>query len=1202
MLFIQVLQLPGDGGQGRLSPRKQATPRKCVTQPRHFKKKWVHASTEGRPSTHLGSNSLGGGDALDQPTKTCTALGSASLPAGDSNLDTGLYNHPWEDRKNFYCTWNRAEVDVRGQGSSYQNAIQMCLLMDYGFVASASLITHTLYHELLDKQAYYVDFHTIEGEDPDNPLPAKDRMAHMMAEVGQFFEDNLYRQSICDILNLATCNAFKLNIGTFCRSQQHNILLAVNRIPGATKTIYIQLRHSKYKSIVRKDPLAPTFTPGSPSSKYISTFPGMEHMVKISTAEVMQPPKESSSSSFLSPTSRDEGDTSQDNIEPTDLSTKASRSKFPLHHWRGKSPTIVHEIPGDIDGFKWYSCIVPEDNDWRDLQRDSRHFIMRSSRIGDKGLQQEVCQKVGWCQGSHFCGNEECEFFYFTARKNATQWERVRGMQGALTCFTCGSPAMKQPCNGRKLTQYNKRTRELNVFHINRHSCTLKVERGDKDDYLKNLVEENPGLSVGEVQEFHVMQAIRQKDLGAAYERANLVSDTRRLRYVSQQVKKSGSDHSRTQSIEAMIDLQKLFNQWDKFLLYKFNMEGMSSDLPWLAFKTCKSALQVAMVMDCDSNNSLGTTPNPMKKELAFFDGQHSRVKGFITLALYTTLAPLRRVICLARMEALKEDQVNVALFFWYLNKCIQEFSGDDNAFFNPRGIVTDMAGGIIHGVQQAFSMEYATRKLKGCQQHYLKNMSDHSSVMEPSARGHFMDLATAAIKCTNEVQYDKVFEQLRKFSAMYPKLLNKVDWWHARKYQNVDVFWGIQFRRTNLAEAGHSSFTKKHGPMWLVEACESDASKFMLQERAIDNFLEGKIRSTGQAANQKATIARDKEYQRRAVRGFRSVVDTLVSEKAKGNKYPFNKPEDSDVEESTVYLPPEKEGFKPGKGNKKVKPTRPPASTITEVLGDLEKRRRVKKTVAQLLAKHQEAEQFIEDVMEGHAHNEAAMEFWKPSDMWNSSSDEEVELDTTLTERLKKKRRRTAAEAGDNETVILEVSDGQRSKKRRKPQTRKKGPSMKQCNRRPKAQTYRFMERAHLQNMKPFPLEVPKEENPPFLVYLNCRSIRRCQGCKGTIDNPAKEPDNLVFTLLAHRPFHSTSGFKDKIAPIYFHCEFGCLQEFDPTIEPQHLTMEIEQYKGLTPNHLKKLATQELLRMIKDSVTAAAEGIFTNLVLITVS
>ena len=1117
---------------------------------------------------------------VSQPEVESTAL----------EIKTGTYKHQWANRRAFYTMLNRAEVNVVGDGACYQHALEMSFICDYGLIVSVSMINHTLYCELDTRRAFYVGFHTVEGRDIAT-LSDEEKEEDMMHQAALYFADRQYRKSICDILVLAATHAFKVNIGIFTQTFRNYISFVLHKVPGGTKTIYLQLHREHYKSIIKKDIHTIACTPTSPSYKYLLTIPGFSSLAPMQETQVMQPPEESSGSSWKSPTpSKESKETNAEEPilhEPVCTDTKATRSKFPLHYYHGMTPTPVKNLPTDLDGFKWYVLDVPEDQDWRELQKDRRNFTMCTSKV-TKSLQQEVIQKTGWCQGSTYCANESCEFYYFSAKKNVHHWERSRGLQGASNCFTCGSKGKVQPCTGRKLTQYNKVTRKLHVYHINKHTCSLKINKAQMDDYLEELIAAHPGLTVSELQELHVTQALRQKDLCGAYDRSNIVSDTARMRYLTQKARRSGQDTGRSQSIEAMIDHQKFMAEGDKYMLYKFNLEGMSAELPNFAFKTSRASLQLALMMNCDRKTS-----NPMAQELAFFDGQHSRVKGFITLALYTTLGASRSVVCLARMEATSESTLNVALFFYYFNQCLKEFSNNEDAYFNPVGICTDMGGGIMNGIAQAFSHKYYTDKVVGCQQHYMQNMREHSaSIPSSQARHQFMELAKAAIKATNEVQYDRIFEQLTKFASMYPDLLVKVQWWHARKFQNVDVFRGIHFRKTNLAEAGHSSYTKKHGPMWLVEACIADTAKFMLQESTIDNFISGKIKSTGQAANQKALELRNKELQRSSVRGFRSAVEAFQETQAHGGN-----PGDEDCVEVDSYLPNEKEGFKPKKTLKKVPRSQKKKPSIPQVLQEAKRLRQKKKTAGDVLLKSMEVDNFLQDVRAGTQQNQRAMEFWKVSDAFESSADEEIELQP-LRKRVRSRLQQEEASSEEEEdgTVILQVS--QEGRKASKTPVKKKGKKggraavpKENTKKRPNAQNYQFLTRAHVKNAASFPLEVPCEENPPYLVFLVYKSIKKCQGCRAPIDNPAAPPDNLVFTRLAHRPYYSKNGFQDKISPVYFHCSFECLKNFDSKIKPNHMTMEPEDFCKLLPSHLRKLALDEMLVFIQASVKAALSG-----------
>jgi hypothetical protein len=772
--------------------------------------------------------------------------------------------------------------------------------------------------------------------------------------------------------------------------------------------------------------------------------------------------------------------------------------------------------------------------------------------------------------------------------ENTAHWEKSTDAPHGKICFTCGFPAQHVVCKGRKLTRYNKHTRELLVYHINRHSCTLKLNKKERDDYYRGIIAENPGLSVRDLQLHHVNQAVMGQDMEAAVQRGAIMADTCRLRNIKKQMTRAGSTGSAGNNIQAMLDHQKVVGKYDQYLLYEFNLEDMAKKLPEYAFKTSKSALQLALNMDpnrCPKIVVHGEErTNPMTKEYAFFDGQHSRVKGFITLALYTTMAAAKKLVTLARMECRTESSLTVALFFYLFNKALKEFSSDPAATFNPAKICTDMAGANMNGVQQACGMTFWKEKVIGCQLHYLKNMQEHSASLPEGDKRKFQLLSQAVLRATNPVQYNRLMTALLAIACKYKGLEPKVQWWHERRYMNSDVFRGIEGKKTNQAESGHSSY-QVTGPMWLVKACQLDASKLLLQEKHIDAFLQGKYHSTGRGPNQKTQHLKGQEEQKRCVQEFDVVLDSISTANKKGQKHPLEYCSSDEDEAAFHFLPPENEPFKAKKNLQKVRKSQPPKPSIPEMMTKRKTEAKKKLFAADLLEKHTEVEYFLDQVKESEARKDTMNKAKKMQEwMQEAIASSDFEPDEDLIE---------------VEAYLAEVESGKETSsiKKKKSAKRRKTDSIptvgllkQKTGRKPGPGGFSHLIMQNPKKMNCKPLEVPIKHNPPFIVFLGNPMIRKCQGCITPIPNPARSPENLVITMLGHRPYHSPNGFRDRIGAIYFHLDMVCVRNFDNRIGIRDLTMEVADYLKLDQEHLRHLAELGYLNFIKDSLTTIAE------------
>ena len=91
-----------------------------------------------------------------------------------------------------------------------------------------------------------------------------------------------------------------------------------------------------------------------------------------------------------------------------------------------------------------------------------------SSKTGLNGI-----RKVGTCKGSWQCVNTSCSFLKTEKKPNTWHFD-YRG--GGHACYSCGTYAQQVPCTARKLVQIAYGSEYAEVYHIERHNCTLQQE------------------------------------------------------------------------------------------------------------------------------------------------------------------------------------------------------------------------------------------------------------------------------------------------------------------------------------------------------------------------------------------------------------------------------------------------------------------------------------------------------------------------------------------------------------------------------------------------------------------------------------------------------------------------------------------------------------------------------------------------------
>ena len=121
---------------------------------------------------------------------------------------------------------------------------------------------------------------------------------------------------------------------------------------------------------------------------------------------------------------------------------------------------------------------------------------------------------------------------------------------------------------------------------------------------------------------------------------------------------------------------------------------------------------------------------NPMKEQVAYLDGMHSRIQGYVTLTLWVYSPVILGVMRLATMECEKEDSHNIALFIKTFNKMLLQHTEYSNFVGNPRGFTCNENGtnkiAIKHVLGENMAKHTVTCQwhFMQCARHQLKNIS----------------------------------------------------------------------------------------------------------------------------------------------------------------------------------------------------------------------------------------------------------------------------------------------------------------------------------------------------------------------------------------------------------------------------------------------------------------------------------------------
>ena len=157
-------------------------------------------------------------------------------------------------------------------------------------------------------------------------------------------------------------------------------------------------------------------------------------------------------------------------------------------------------------------------------------------------------------------------------------------------------------------------------------------------------------------------------------------------------------------SFKNIKDLKDTTDKNDIFHIAKMNCHEVSGT-PSYVFKTSQKSLKIALKME-QKPDSDEHALNSLSVEYAYFDGMHSRVRGYKTLTLWVYHPGMYKVLLLAVMGIESENTEMVTLFFNLFNECLKEFTGDKSYNFIPYGFMVNEAGANFEAIQAVFGKE----------------------------------------------------------------------------------------------------------------------------------------------------------------------------------------------------------------------------------------------------------------------------------------------------------------------------------------------------------------------------------------------------------------------------------------------------------------------------------------------------------------
>ena len=532
-------------------------------------------------------------------------------------------------------------------------------------------------------------------------------------------------------------------------------------------------------------------------------------------------------------------------------------------------PEYVDKIPWDISGIHIYKIKCSEDQ-WVDRAKDGRWWVVNtSSRKGFNGF-----RRTGYCKGSLVCENVNCSKLLSEGVVNTNEFLHEKGL---YTCKSCGCFAVQKACGCLRTLEYDKDTGCLTYMHQGTHCCTLKPDTYRKINYIRDLpINADLRGTNTEVKYDLIMYYLANDQIAKAFEVCTLLDDDSLLEKIRYSQKRPNMGPKPKNDVQAFTNIGKLRQQTEKideYLIYSVNCREMSGK-PSHCFKTSKHGLELAMRMD-ERQRRINGKKSSLSLETAFFDGMHSRCKGYKTLTMWVHHPGMRRMRLLAAMECEREDKYNISLFFQLFNQALQKYSGIEDYKFNPAFICMDEAGANMQAIVENFGQEFYMEKVAGCQWHFKKCAEKQIHNIREQDRKTFRQAIHDICLATTYTEYKKIANVIESICRK-AKILHWWNWWKVRRYHLVPALRGFGWTGTNWAEIGQSTMKPKSGKkVWLSYATYQDVCTLMLQELQHNSFINNRGKVVGRGPTSVRRQLAEKQAEERFIE---SAVDVLES------------------------------------------------------------------------------------------------------------------------------------------------------------------------------------------------------------------------------------------------------------------------------------------------------------------------------------
>ena len=466
------------------------------------------------------------------------------------------------------------------------------------------------------------------------------------------------------------------------------------------------------------------------------------------------------------------------------------------------------------------------------------------------------------------CTNQKCPHYLCQKGSNKKAFEHFAG---EYTCKNCGHIVSRQWCGAKKAVEYDRSTKTMTVWHQGMHTCTLKTrdetreEKEKKKEVLKIILSKNPKATKNKIIDEGSKYFLLRGDARSAQNFVKACTDKQALNEVRKETMEDviGLD---MHSINAVAIVKKETDKVDPYHIFQINDRKMNNESS-MVFKSSQVAAQLAIEMHNDSHSQNRNIPfNPMKDQVAYLDGMHSRVHGYVTLTLWVYSPVTLGVMQLAIMECEKEDANNISMFLYTFNKMLKQHTNIPDFTWNPRGFMCDENGANKIAIKRVLG-ENVARCTVSCQWHFMQCARRQLKNIKKENHEKFLQLAQKLTQCATKHDYLLITKDMQAICEHNQWF----EWWHARHYHFVPVYRGFWLSGLNLAEVGHSmlKFQQGYSKISLVDAAFKDIAFQLRQDEKYTALINNEESHVGSGLNynklvekaHKAQVARAHDY-----------------------------------------------------------------------------------------------------------------------------------------------------------------------------------------------------------------------------------------------------------------------------------------------------------------------------------------------------